>query len=253
MNNLCVYYINLERAKLRKISMENQLSEKKILFKRVSAVNAENMEKNKIIDTTDNDKEYKFYKKEGLEYKISDRNVAITLSHFKVFQDFLANDKNDYCIIMEDDVSLQYIEDFYKEIEIVLKHAPNNWDIISLHSSLDRVIKDCIELYKNNIYFKVLKKNEMKSSACYLITKQAAKELLNRYLVNGVYTFPYQLELCSSESIIHQLNSYLYTKPTISIIDNNITSMGSYHVFDRKSNEVIRSFYKENIYEINMI
>jgi GR25 family glycosyltransferase involved in LPS biosynthesis len=242
MDKICIYYINLERSKLRKNSIEKQLSEKNITYKRIGAINAETMQNNSVYD--EDNMEYKFHKKEGLEYKITDRNVGITISHFKAINAFLNDTDVEYGIILEDDVSFEYINNFYDIVKNVIKLAPENWDIISMHSSLDRVIKECIEMYKNDIFFKKLKKNEMKSSACYIINKKGAEELLKRYVINNVYTFPYQMENGSSESIIHQLNSYLYTKPTIAIIENNITSMGAYHVFDHKSNIEIKKFYE---------
>ena len=250
-----IYYINLDRSTQRKKSVEDQLNLKLTLstknqwpiqHQRIVAFDASdgwNKENNSYFDEQLNETYY-FHKKKDLEHKITDRNVAITLSHFKAIKKFLKDDI-DFGIIIEDDVSFQYIDNFRELLDDVIKYAPENWDVISLHSSLNRVIEKNIEHYKNGINFYKLEKNEMKSSACYIINKKGATELLKRYLVNGIYTFPYQYELCSSESIIHQLNSYIYTKPTIAIIDNNISSVGSAHPFDKKSNEVIKKFYLE--------
>lgn len=230
MNEICIYYINLKKSKQRYLSMKNEL--KNINHKRIEAFDAENMD----------NIEYKFKKKEGLEYKITDRNVAITLSHFKAINAFL-EDEQKYGIILEDDVTLKYIQNFTALISDIISCAPLNWEVISLHSSIDKVIKDNIEKYRAGILFKKLQKNEMKSSACYIINKQSAKKIIERYKINDVYTFPHKFENCSSESIIHQFDSYIYTKPTISIVENNLTSMGIYHLFDYKSNLVIKEYY----------
>lgn len=233
-----IYYINLEKAKQRQNAIESEIQN--FPHMRINAFDAENMMENN---------DYKFKKKEGLEYKITDRNVAITLSHFKAINTFLNDDCN-YGIIMEDDVSLKYINDFDELIIEILNNAPENWDVVSLHSSIDKVIKKNIECYKNNILFRKLQKNEMKSSACYIINKNSGKKIIDRYKIDDIYTFPYKFENCSSESIIHQFESYIYTEPTISIVENNLTSMGIYHVFDYKSNLVIKEYYasKKNIH-----
>jgi hypothetical protein len=92
-----------------------------------------------------------------------------------------------------------------------------------------------------------LSDSAINSAGCYIIKKATAQEILNKYLINNIYTFPNKNEYCVCECIIFSLNNiYMYTVPFICTQDNNVTCAGNFNQADENTNKIIHKYW-ENI------
>jgi len=115
-----IYYINLERSTLRRERLEKCLNLYDLSFKRIDAVDAENL-------TDDCVAEYYDHKNNPFRYfsVLKKSEIACFLSHRKALQEFVLNDEADFAILLEDD--LEFVADpapLIKDLELKL-----NWKI----------------------------------------------------------------------------------------------------------------------------
>jgi hypothetical protein len=233
-----INFINLERDKQKKINMETLLQNHNLQYERVEGYDFKNnnLPTYKIINSI-------------IEPNI--KEMSITFTHFKVFEKY-DNDNyndNDYIIVMEDDISFDYINDFKKEIDECLLKIPLDWNYINLHCNNKFTIKKHIDLYKNNIYYKTIdnsNRNKDNSAGCYLIKIFAIKKILKNIKDNNIYTFDFKFLYPSICNILKSIDTgYYYTKPIISIVENNINTLGIQNPHDYMSNKLIKEFWNK--------
>lgn len=124
------YYINLDKDKKRNEEIINELNKTNLNYERFSGIDG------KLVD-----------KKELVEKKIistfceticTDKTIGCGISHILLYKHIKQYDKNNYAIILEDDIQvinpeLNYTKEIKKIIKTYNKQNPN-WEIIRLHS-----------------------------------------------------------------------------------------------------------------------
>ena len=124
------YYINLDKDQKRNEEMLNELNKTNLKYERFPGIDG------KIVD-----------KKELVEKKLispfcqticTDKTIGCGISHILLYKHIKQYDKNNYAIILEDDIQvinpeLNYTKEIKKIIKTYNKQNPN-WEIIRLHS-----------------------------------------------------------------------------------------------------------------------
>jgi GR25 family glycosyltransferase involved in LPS biosynthesis len=244
-----ILYINLDRSIDRNEKMVTQLNNFNVQYERISGIDAANIEKNAL---KNNNGEkcgvcdgIKYYIKKDIIFNPQQKHIAIILSHMKALKKIIENNF-EIAIIMEDDLSFQYISNLNQLINDIILNAPSNWKIIKMHTSMGPEIIKNNNLADKGILYTPLVYNSIHSAGCYIIKKTAAIELLNKYNINETYTFPNKNEHCVCECIIFSISDiYMYTIPYICAFDNNITCNGGRNPADTQSNNIIHSYWKK--------
>lgn len=126
-DNMAMYYINLDRSKDRRQSMEMMCSHHGLYPNRFPGVDG------KLLDL-DDPKYANALKKIKWWFLIENRknvgHFGCYLSHMSIYEEFLQTDK-EYCFILEDDA--EFITSNLKEgIMKNMKNLPSDWDILLL-------------------------------------------------------------------------------------------------------------------------
>ena len=150
-----IYWINMNKSINRRIWMENQFKKFNVLYnERIKAIDGKKMNYNNLIIEDIN------------KYKNSE--IACTLSHLKAIKK--AYDNNDeICYVMEDDISLDLINNWKITIDVVLKQIPKDWEIINLSLSSPNILEDYLKLDESNIFSKWADNHT--STLCYIINR----------------------------------------------------------------------------------
>jgi len=131
-------------------------------------------------------------------YEIHSRNaIGASLSHYKVWQEFLKTDSR-YALIMEDDAQLPAT--FALQVRDCAKDLPEKWDIWILGSTntpIDMHNKD-ISPFRRVLHFI--------GAHCYILTRRAAKILIENM-------FPIE------SHVEHYMNNIAYLKGLIIVRD----------------------------------
>jgi hypothetical protein len=189
-----IYYLNLDGQPERKEYMEDQFKYWEIEnYTRVSAYDGREDDLSDII-------------KGRYPDMMSSGEIGCTTSHLKALKMFLETDEP-YCILMEDDVSLDLVRfwnftwrDFYVKI-------PYDWDVCQIAI-----------ICTGDIHIKIHKRfvNEF-STACYLITRHHAEKLVRLHtrgdkykLDNGVKPRPVADDLIYNSGNTYALPLLLY-------------------------------------------
>lgn len=240
--NIPILYINLDRTQMRNDKMVDKLNKLKANFERISGIDSQYINKNALKKGECAGMKYNI--KDNIIFKPKSKEIAIILSHMKALNKIIENNW-EIAIIMEDDLSFQYIPNWNDKITKIITNAPSNWKILKLHTSFADELNKNISLSEKNIFYTPLSKNAINSAGCYIITKNAALELINKYKINDIYTFPNQNEYCVCECIVFSLTDiYMYTTPYICVDDNNMTCTGGKNPADIKTNFIIHSYWK---------
>lgn len=93
--------------------------------------------------------------------------IGCALGHYKIYEQFIQDDTNNVCLILEDDAFPKF-NDKMSLYDVLFKYNPNTWDILQLHcDSLNK--RDC----GNSVT------HMSGSNAAYFITKKGAKKMLS--------------------------------------------------------------------------
>lgn len=157
-----VLWINLDKSINRRKYMERLLSIHKIVNTRIIAIDGTNSSNTQLYNVCIPNK------------NLSHAENACTCSHLKAMKYFIDTMDDERIIIFEDDVSfdfLNFIPFNWSEFE---KKLPENYEIIQLAITSEKsvVTSKLIRTYPNDKFF---------CSAAYMITRTAAKKLLERY------------------------------------------------------------------------
>jgi len=170
--NYKIYFINLDRSKDRLIEFNKEIAKTKIPSERISAIDAKNLEGNEFII---NNK----YNRELLLPE-----VGCYLSHIKAKQEFLKS-KNEYAIILEDDIVLS------SDFEIIVEKFINNhqflenkhkWDVLKLYNGKRNHIK--IQTIYNEYILGHYGTTIPISTMAAIWTRKGAEKFLNNFKNN---------------------------------------------------------------------
>lgn len=173
MNVITFYWINLDKATERRNFMENQFKEKNLKNKRITAISPETLNEYLedeppyfcgYIDCAKNNCKDCIY-----EY-------STLCSHLKAIKKAY-DDGDNYFIICEDDININFKLDIYK----LLLNKPPDYDIIQMMViGAGHLEYFYYNYYKKNI--QLIKYNPITPSAAYyIISRNGAKKILDMY------------------------------------------------------------------------
>lgn len=134
-----VYLINLDRSKNRMAKMQFELNKAGLDFTRFSAIDG-NIFKGKYerkpnrtnwIQELMPEKNYSYlFDPKVNRYGLSIGELGNYFSHYELLK-LVAKENYQACLIIEDDTQLE--KDFETKLNVLMVHAPSNWDIIYLN------------------------------------------------------------------------------------------------------------------------
>jgi GR25 family glycosyltransferase involved in LPS biosynthesis len=186
-----VYYINLNRSKERKETMEKMFQDTVFLGKPIQRIQA--------IDGKDPGEPV--FDKLVLNQKLNTKlEYACFLSHLTAIRTFAESALYENALILEDDVTLEFKKFWKKSLRTIIDEAPADWEIIQLCYITGGVLRADYTLnnYQRNRY------GGIASMAAYIINKKAAQKLMTEMYdpVSGKYTV--------RDYHTHEADHYLY-------------------------------------------
>jgi GR25 family glycosyltransferase involved in LPS biosynthesis len=206
-NNVRIYVLNLERRPERLVKFVKQNNAEMMAYNVFNGVDGKSLQPNgkiqKIFETGD----YNF--RRGI--------VGCAYSHLKIWTEFLKGGGK-YCIVLEDDVKL--CKQFLQKTFHLIKAHRNEFDILYLHWNPYPHVpekeqwemnyaKPIAELWDTN----KTKSYNMGSGAGYLLTRKAAKYLIEWINVNGMPNAVDWVMMLRSDLRI------MYSKPKLVFVD----------------------------------
>lgn len=162
-----IYVINMERSKDRKQYIIDHFKKYNIEnYTFVDAIDGSNTDLNNLVTNLN-------------LLHLSIGEAATSVSHLKTIEHWLENSDSKYAIIVEDDVSFEtsdYWEFSWKDF---LKSVDKKYDVLQLAIINNFTINPRLHLREFLDW----------SAAAYLIKRGYAKRLMDKYKVNGKYTF----------------------------------------------------------------
>lgn len=234
--NIFIYCINLKRENKRKEVMIEQFHKNNLKYKICNAIDSSEIKWIKLQQTSFYDFDHeerrgiyntdsinlKFYIKSNKYYQIVKTNghVGCTLSHlYYIHQAYLDNIK--YLLIIEDDISLNYIDKWAKSIENIINEAPNDWKIIKLHCSNSNILNKYI---KKEQFINISDNNESRlfwSTGFYIINKNGMEDIIKRYYNEISKTYTIFEKYPVADYILHIIKGvYYYSIPLVK--NNNV-------------------------------
>jgi GR25 family glycosyltransferase involved in LPS biosynthesis len=184
--------------------------------------------------------------------------VGCAMSHMKIWKEFLTNNNQTYCLVVEDDAEL--CENFIDKIMYLLSKHENEFDVMFLHyNPYPQYNKK--ELHTNappkaEIWSKERSMREnMGSGAGYILTRQGALNLLRHVQMNGVYNaidwvmFKSENRIMYTTPLLVKANCFQTTSGTDTDIQNvyNSVSFTSNEEWDKfefnyLANKILQSY-----------
>ena len=188
MNNIPhILWINLNKDTERKQYIEQLFNKYNLTNTRISGYNGS---------------DYKYFCITNKKY-INKSEYGCFCSHLKALSYFINSDIGDYCLIVEDDISFEYVKYWKKDFWDYINEI-KDFDIMQLSQiySLNKIRKHKINYGKVKVH-----KHETNyyGCGCYLITKKAALNLLNM-----IQKIDNKYDLRNIKHII--IDSYIYAK-----------------------------------------
>ncbi|ANB50832.1 hypothetical protein [Powai lake megavirus] len=209
-----VLWINLDRSIERKNYMELLLKTHNINHTRITAVDGSNITELTNICVTNP--------------SITNQENACTCSHILAMKYFLDEINDNEIIIFEDDVSFEFLKFIPYNWSKLYSNLPKDYGLIQLAITRDRgpvshVLTKITLLYK---YY---------CSAAYLITRDTAKEIINKYYCkeSGKIDLS-QNDCCTADGIITNTNK-TYSIPIFSYQTSESTIHPKHLIIHNKS------------------
>jgi len=120
-----IYVITIKRNLDRQVRITNLLKPFGLAFSFIEGEDGEQLDPGKLKHVFDVNKS-----RSRLGYDLTKNEVACSLSHIKALKTFLENDKLDYALFLEDDISISNLESLEAAVKLMPK--PNEWDLLYL-------------------------------------------------------------------------------------------------------------------------
>jgi GR25 family glycosyltransferase involved in LPS biosynthesis len=194
------FYINLNRSPERKERMEKMFTEYNLRFERIEAIDGNNLM--------------------NWDERLSKYEQGCTLSHLKAIENFY-NSGEDFGIICEDDMTLEFLPYWKSPIQNVIKEAPNDWEIMLLgyiifpsnYRYLQKLYNPFIPLVYN-------------STISYLINRKGAEKILSRHNLQNPNLEKYTKIRPVADVILYDIvKTYVYKYSLFIYPDNNTTTI----------------------------
>jgi GR25 family glycosyltransferase involved in LPS biosynthesis len=227
-----IYWINLDRSKKRRENMEYILKNIDIKNQRINAIDGKMLSNNYIYDRLKNINRMRT----KIEY-------ACLLSHLDTIKIF-SNSPYTNALILEDDISLEYVKYWNKSICDIIKNAPKDWDIIMLnYISKEKITK----LYTPNINGKI------SSCQAYIINKKSAQKLMNKILLfDNKYTLNKNFIHTADDYIYSSLKTYVYKYPYFTYSIENDSTIHNWHLDYHNYGKVLALMNWQEIYDFKL-
>lgn len=214
INQIPVYFINMDKDIDRRHYMESQLPNHFERYYRIPGVNGK-LIKNKNHDIVD-----------GIEFinefeDLSLSEIGCTLSHLFAIKTVYDNGEEIACI-MEDDVYMNLLNIQDESLDDFVKEINNNldWEILQLyHTNSYELNKNFIKI-KDYILHLHQKGKFVCSTACYIINRKGMKEILNSMGSNPFYFLKNMSLKGVADYILYDQTKTYITNPCF-IITNN--------------------------------
>lgn len=212
-----IYWINLERSKTRKERMINQFKKFNIdTAFRINAINGNQLKKKSKM-YFHNNKNSNYYISNKLNKKHSSYEIACTLSHFKCILEAYHNN-DELCLIMEDDISFDYMSKWKYTLKKLINKFPKNWEIINLSMTNHEIIKKVLKTSnKKSFHSKNLFINWNLfhyGAVCYMINRKGIKKIIDKFdLLNSPNFMDEKRNIVADEIIYKYLKSYTLKLP----------------------------------------
>jgi len=216
INNIdTIYWINLESSEDRRNNMIKILDNfPNIKSERISAIDGSCIQDINI--------SY-FYSENNIYPKYSNKEYAILLSHLNTIYKYANTDStsNKYgvALILEDDLSLDFMNYWEKDIATIIKEVPEDWDIIMLgYFSLNLNRKETYQKWNNEW-----------SAIAYLVNHKNIQKIGNLKMNEKWICNEYDL-MVSDNYIFSKFNTYVYNRPYFTFPNNNDSTFHSDHL-----------------------
>ena len=201
-----IVWINLDRSIERKNNMKKIFEQIKIKNTRITAIDGKNTDVLKLIN---------------LETKLSNYEIACTLSHLKAIM-YLSQLNGDYFMVCEDDINFNYINFFDETLKDIILNSPN-FDILLINKTYNNPIKNNYiswneEFIKGDNY-------HIAGTVCYIISSNGIKNILNQFQYeNNIFYFKDNYFDVADKFLYKNVNTIVYKYNFIDTycIDSNI-------------------------------
>ena len=234
INNIdYIYWINLEESYERRENMIQLLKNFKIDNIRINAING-SIEKNI--------NEKYFYSEYGKYPIYNNKEYAILLSHLNTIEKYTNIDKSELkyrvSLICEDDLSLDFLNYWNKDLKTIIEEAPLDWDIIMLGYF-------SVNLQFNTEY----KKWDNEWSAISYLINHNAKTKINNLKKENKWICKESDLMVSDNYIFSKLNTYVYKYPYFTFPNDNDSTFHEDHLNYHKIYKISNYITLENIYD----
>ncbi len=218
-----IAWINLDRSTDRSNYMNNILKDINIKNERISAIDGKFNNVESIVS------------KLNLNRKLSNTEIACTLSHIKAINSF-KNEHGDYFMVCEDDISFSNLVHFRNvDLQKIIKSAPN-FDVLLLNKTCRYMdlFQDTYIEWRPIIY----------SAVCYIVSKEGVKKLTNAAKYISDDKFEFDTNVCdffdvSDYYIYSILNTWVYKYNFISTSEDQDSTIHNENLdFHKLSNKL---------------
>jgi GR25 family glycosyltransferase involved in LPS biosynthesis len=227
-----IYWINLEKSIYRKSKMIQILNNFNIKNIRINAYDG---------GIEENISETYFYSESNIFPNYSNKEYAILLSHLTAIETYSNSYDNKYgiALICEDDLSLDFINYWDKDIKTIIDNAPEDWDILMLGYF-------SVNLNRENLYEKW---NNEWSAISYLVNYKTIKKI-NNLKLNKKWICNENDLMVSDNYIFSKFNTYVYKYPYFTFPNNNSSTFHEDHLDYHKIYKISNYITLENIYNL---
>lgn len=226
MKSYKVYYINLNKSIERKNFMENQFKELNIPITRMTAVYGKELPQD-------------FLKKAKKQHLLlthfpylNDGEIGLTKTYFDLWK-IVANQNEDYAIILEDDALLT--STFFEDLQSLL-------NLISKDDFIDIAGRKGFYLLKKSTHLSKFLVPALQTTG-QIIGKEAARKLST-----NLTTFYAPIDVLKQDVFKHQVKVYTSNKMYVSTNDKNLGGTTIQHkkmfIWKKAIREIIRPFWQ---------
>lgn len=182
---------------------------------------------------------------EGKYPKLRPSEIGCITSHIKALRHWLETSDSEYAIIMEDDFSFDTVIHWPFDWKYVKENIPKKADIVQLIMIKNEPIR--FNLHKKDRFNSQNKMSYEWSTACYIIKRSYAKNLVNIHYSNNKYRLDnHGYKNQAADVILYNLGN-AYSMPLFTHILDHKNSINNNHSdFHTKSKNNIDNWWKMN-------
>jgi len=167
---------------------------------------------------------------------------ACLLSHLITIKQF-SESEYDTCLILEDDVNLEFVKYWNASIKDIISKAPKDWEILMLTYITDTPLKSDYTYNNNNVY--------IFSTAAYILNKKAAIKFIKEIYIDNKFTLGSDKIHTADEFLFDTFITYTYKYAYFIYENNNDSTIHTNHYeYHKKSKNIIIETWKK-FYNLN--